>query len=218
MSWSLSLGRRDSERYLHPARSSFTIIGKSRTRPSSICQSRPANNGYTTNTVSTSSGGPRWVNDIIIEAVSCVADRLVSEAKTLRKEIARIAADYDIEWKGELENLANDARPLSHRLNSANDHTRATDKSHRNEPITATASTSEGGEKKIDIDKTIDEADELANESEVKRNKEKAAQRKGEVIDERDDSGLGKKEREESEKLGQARGHEQVGENRKKFD
>ena len=29
----------------------------------------------------------------------------VAEAKTLRREIKRIAADYDIEWQGELENL-----------------------------------------------------------------------------------------------------------------
>jgi hypothetical protein len=35
----------------------------------------------------------------------------------------------------------------------------------------------------IDIDKTIDEADELASQSKEKREKEKAAQRKGEVID-----------------------------------
>lgn len=145
----------------------------------------------------------------------------MSEAKTLRKEIARIAADYDIEWKGELENLASDSRPLSSRLNRDGDHARSTDKSHRDEPVTSNASADQGGDgegKKLDIDKTIDEAAELADESEHKRNKEKAAQRKGEVIDERDDSGAGKQEREESEKAGEARGREKVGENRKKFD
>lgn len=41
----------------------------------------------------------------------------------------------------------------------------------------------------IDIDKTIDEADELASQSKEKREKEKAAQRKGEVIDSANEEG-----------------------------
>ena len=80
----------------------------------------------------------------------------MAEAKGIRKEIIRIAADYDIEWKGELENLARTAR--------------------------RSMAARQGGEaKKIDIDKTIDEADELASHSKEQKEKEKAAQRKGEV-------------------------------------
>ncbi|KAK4684650.1 hypothetical protein P7C73_g5521, partial [Tremellales sp. Uapishka_1] len=71
----------------------------------------------------------------------------VSEAKTLRREISRIAADYDYEWKGELE---------------------VEDKENR----------------KIDIDKTIDEASDLASQTEEKKRKAKDLQRKGEVDEE----------------------------------
>ena len=80
----------------------------------------------------------------------------VAEAKTLRKEIIRIASDYDIEWKGELETLA--------------DPKRQTKLSH---------------DAKLDIDKTIDEADELASVTEEQRDKEKAASRRGEAVDQK---------------------------------
>lgn len=83
---------------------------------------------------------------------------MVAEAKTLRKEIARIAADYDLEWKGELENLERDSEPLSSRINGP-------------------------PKEKIDIDKTIDEASELASQTSEEKAKEKARQRRGEVSD-----------------------------------
>lgn len=74
----------------------------------------------------------------------------VAEAKTLRKEISRIAADYDIEWKGDLENLASDldegvdSKPLEERLKDGDgDHVRKSDKSHR-ESKSSSASDSEG--------------------------------------------------------------------------
>ena len=76
----------------------------------------------------------------------------MAEAKTLRKEIQRIASDYDIEWKGELENLQGSLRDQAF-----------------------------GKRNGIDIDKTIDEADELASRTEEQREKERAAQRKGQV-------------------------------------
>lgn len=181
----------------------------------------------------------------------------MSEAKTLRKEIARIAADYDIEWKGELENLAKDP-PLEEKLGQEeDDHTKKSDKSHRDSPSEGEGSptrtgagtgtgagnlkttSNEGingktktkaergkgeggaggsGGKKLDIDKTIDEASELAEQTDVQRNKERAAQRKGEVVDDRDDRGIRKEERQESEKAGVERGMEKVGENRKKYE
>lgn len=82
----------------------------------------------------------------------------MAEAKGIRKEIIRIAADYDIEWKGELENLAKTARRSRSMIERQEDEA-----------------------KKIDIDKTIDEADELASHSKEQKEKDKAAQRKGEV-------------------------------------
>lgn len=102
----------------------------------------------------------------------------MSEAKTLRKEIVRIASDYDIEWKGELENLSS--------LHSSRQSpgTRATSPSDAN-----------GSKKgqKIDIDKTIDEADELAQQTEEQREKEQRAQRKGEFVDHTAGGSKGKK-------------------------
>ncbi|RSH80728.1 hypothetical protein EHS25_007064 [Saitozyma podzolica] len=159
---------------------------------------------------------------------------MVADAKSLRREISRIAADYDIEWKGELEHF-DDSQPLEGRLPSASpskskskskstsnvSDTDSPDKSSnsdshsgpesgsRNSAITSSSSSSQpksddgsmndrpghwGGKVKpgtvenergesIDIDKTIDEADELASQSKEKREKEKAAQRKGEISD-----------------------------------
>ncbi|OCF36978.1 hypothetical protein I316_01576 [Kwoniella heveanensis BCC8398] len=123
---------------------------------------------------------------------------MVAEAKTLRREISRIAADYDIEWRGELENLADAAsRTLRSRketdLNSdtknGTDHpnSRALDsmaKQGQSSDQQDGESESEAeGDGKIDVDATINEAAELAEQSEEKRSKEQAAQRKGEVLE-----------------------------------
>ncbi|WVQ99190.1 hypothetical protein IAU59_006322 [Kwoniella sp. CBS 9459] len=130
---------------------------------------------------------------------------MVAEAKTLRREISRIAADYDIEWRGELENLAEAAsRTLrSRKQTDANPNTRGMD--HPNSPALDSMAKNDGAaktdhhesdrehdedeaeegedEKKIDVDATINEAAELAEQSEEKRSKEQAAQRKGDVIE-----------------------------------
>ena len=99
----------------------------------------------------------------------------VSEAKTLRREIIRIASDYDIEWKGELETLQ-EHQPQSKR-------------------------------KQLDIDRTIDEADELASQSEEQNEKDKAAQRKG---DGEDGTGEGAAERAQRKRKGTRRAEELV--------
>ena len=99
----------------------------------------------------------------------------VAEAKTLRKEIARIAADYDLEWKGELENLERDSKPLSSRMQGP-------------------------AEEKLDIDKTIDEASELASQTSEEKAKEKARQRRGEVDSDAEDENV-KKGEEKAEEL-----------------
>jgi hypothetical protein len=150
-----------------------------------------------------------------VSRLSCASSRssradapAVSEAKSLRKEIARVAADYDLEWKGELENLS-DSRPLESRLTSG-----SSSRPQSTEPSGQTSSqrnasrdvgnggvVGEGGEK-IDINKTIDEASELASQSEERRSKEKAAQRKGEVVDTNQEE---EKEEEESMRRGKER-------------
>jgi hypothetical protein len=163
----------------------------------------------------------------------------VAEAKTLRKEITRIAADYDIEWKGELEHLADDTRPLAEKIRESDaksGHTKASNKSHRsgtNDSVTASPSgtstagtTSEetnpkpgtGKDKHLDIDKTIDEASELAEETEEQRNKEKAAQRKGENVEDGEGRGVGSKQRRKSVEQGKERGKAQVGKNHERFE
>ncbi|WWC93919.1 hypothetical protein V866_000756 [Kwoniella sp. B9012] len=110
---------------------------------------------------------------------------MVSEAKTLRREITRIASDYDIEWKGELE---------SENVNKTEKATKTIrdkrEKASNDSPTSTTTSTEneqseeeEEKQEKIDIDATIQEASELAEQSEEKRSKEQSAQRKGQVID-----------------------------------
>jgi hypothetical protein len=74
-----------------------------------------------------------------------------------------------------------------------------------------------GGKKQkhLDIDKTIDEASKLAEESETQRNKEKAAQRKGESVEnEEDGRGVGGRERMKREKEGRERAEQVVERNR----
>ncbi len=96
----------------------------------------------------------------------------MTEAKTLRKEIARIAADYDLEWKGELENLEETDSPIRR----AEIETQMGPSASRLEQ-----SDTDSQEKHLDIDATIDEADELASQTEERRIKEKTRQRKGEL-------------------------------------
>lgn len=139
-------------------------------------------------------------------------DVAVAEAKTLRKEIARVASDYDLEWKGELENLEKGGRkgPASAMTASRSEGQKDTavrgtggqglrsSEDASGEGEAKTKETKERDEeeededdddddKPLDIDKTIDEADELASQSREQRQKEQAAQRKGEVIDSRND-------------------------------
>lgn len=115
----------------------------------------------------------------------------MAEAKTLRQEIIKIAADYGIEWKGELENLA--SKPKGSIANAGDGFSASQTKHDPNRDADGDAA---GGSKIVDIDKTIDEAAELATQSEEQREKDQAAQRKGEVV-ERDENGKKKKTNEE---------------------
>jgi len=165
----------------------------------------------------------------------------VAEAKTLRKEITRIAADYDIEWKGELEHLVDDTRPLAEKIRESDarsGHLKGSNKSHRsgtNDSVSASPSRTStadsdsnneetnpnpgtGKDKHLDIDKTIDEASELAEETEEQRNKEKAAQRKGENVEDGEGRGVGSKQRRKSVEQGKERGKAQVGKNHERFE
>ena len=164
----------------------------------------------------------------------------VAEAKTLRREISRIAADYDIEWKGDLENLETlgEGNKTLEEINKGDsDSKRKSDKSHRESISTETETkieadgstliTEEGEGKgrkgKLDIDATINEASDLAEQTEHQRNKEQAAQRKGESVEgegggRSDGRGLGSRERMEREKAGRERGKRIVGKNQERFE
>lgn len=137
---------------------------------------------------------------------------MVAEAKALRKEIERIAADYDIEWRGELEGLEKidsrrraDGGGASPRVGlpgvevgekkedvrenvDPKDGSKEGEKKEVKEENETKQEEEEGKveTEKIDIDKTIDEASELAEESEEQRNHNKAAQRRGEAINSSD--------------------------------
>lgn len=182
----------------------------------------------------------------------------MAEAKTLRKEITRIAADYDIEWKGELENLADEeaqGKALAERIKEADSGSamRKSDRSHRESPNSNSnqgnsASPSErsegsisskttrspgtlpsksdtgpdvnnGKDNHLDIDRTIDEASDLADQTQLQQEKERAAQRKGEVLDDESEGrGVGSKARQESVQQGRERGKREVGRNHERFE
>jgi hypothetical protein len=105
------------------------------------------------------------------------------------------------------------------------------DKSHRESSgsetkTQANESISEDGEErkgKLDIDATINEASDLAEQTEHQRSKEQAAQRKGESLEgegggRSDGRGLGSRERMEREKEGRERGKRIVGKNQERFE
>jgi hypothetical protein len=75
----------------------------------------------------------------------------------------------------------------------------------------------------LDIDATINEASDLAEQTEHQRSKEQAAQRKGESVEGEgggrgDGRGLGSRERMEREKEGRERGKRIVGKNQERFE
>jgi hypothetical protein len=104
------------------------------------------------------------------------------------------------------------------------------DKSHRESSgseikTKANDSISEDGKErgKLDIDATINEASDLAEQTEHQRAKEQAAQRKGESLEgegggRSDGRGLGSRERMEREKEGRERGKRIVGKNQERFE
>ncbi len=107
----------------------------------------------------------------------------VAEAKTLRKEISKIAADYNYDWRGQLSDLEDSASiirnthehrspstaaqdsPLQAEPNSTNsDPSEKT----RNTQVKISMTDSDGKEKKVDVDKAIDEAEEEEQETRKK--------------------------------------------------
>lgn len=137
----------------------------------------------------------------------------------MRREVSRIAKDYDIEWKGELEDLAADSARTrrsdsgsgSVRWAAAGDPDAGDDanvdvsgasapssKQSRPKQPEGKDEQAEPREKegKLDIDKTIDEADAMANETEERRHK----RQKGEVMDDLgDEEGPGGKKKREKQ-------------------
>ncbi|WVO16424.1 hypothetical protein L204_104100 [Cryptococcus depauperatus] len=130
---------------------------------------------------------------------------LVAEAKELRKEVERIARDYDIEWKGELEGLEG--------LDKGNEKTKTVgmeieakrqklNNDHKNNQEKKNTK----GEK-IDIDKTIDEASELASQSESQQAHASTSSRKNSEVDDKGgDSGERKRRGEGEESESEVRG------------
>lgn len=135
---------------------------------------------------------------------------LIPEAKALRKEITKIAHDYDYDWRGQLEDLEkeveleqkqvwkmknNDSKDSSSHdklsADSPSDKTARSDKRkhyERESVPRAMVKTRDG--KKVDIDKTIDEA------SDMERASRKAAEGRGHG---RDDEENGEAEQKEEE-------------------
>ncbi|ODN79718.1 hypothetical protein L202_03640 [Cryptococcus amylolentus CBS 6039] len=143
---------------------------------------------------------------------------MVSEAKTLRREIERIAADYDMEWRGELEGLEREENGkkqaeggvevgVGKRKKDVQEHVDPSS-STQPEPQTVVKDTEGEGDKteKIDIDKTIDEADELASQTENQKSRSSAAQRKSDPGE--SDKGSRARKGEGNESEGEMRGRQ----------
>ncbi|GHJ88702.1 hypothetical protein NliqN6_5104 [Naganishia liquefaciens] len=125
---------------------------------------------------------------ILYEKAGLNIDRwtdMVSEAKGLRREIERVAQDYDYDWKGQLESLESDkiAEPsrASEESSSSTDNGKAPmdEASPHNQKTVKERTESIQG---LDIDATIDEAAELERQTRLKdkqRNRGKGS--KGEV-------------------------------------
>jgi hypothetical protein len=106
----------------------------------------------------------------------------VAEAKTLRGEIARIAADYDLEWKGQLENLDKSFQRTASPRAKAAGFTAAKSNTAEQRP-----------DPKLDINKTIDEASEMEAQSREKRERERKQARRGGAPEDEEEK-IGKEE------------------------
>lgn len=137
----------------------------------------------------------------------------VAEAKTLRREIQRVAADYDIEWQGELENLQKMDKYRPPAWPNASSQSTETGSSVSQRMESSRADSTNDGDRKIDLDKTIDEASELAERTKERADKAKDAERKGEVVDERQEanrSGRLQKKGKTGEERGKERAEEMI--------
>ncbi|WRT66118.1 uncharacterized protein IL334_003071 [Kwoniella shivajii] len=166
---------------------------------------------------------------------------MVAEAKTLRKEISRIASDYDIEWRGELDNLAEEASKSIQSRRDEVDHPSSTVSASASPSTVSSRSVTnkekeeeegshkdkkeeekddqeeqEEKEEKLDIDKTISEASELAEQSENSKSKQHSAARKSNDNDDDDhhkgngDRGSKARKGEEKESDSEARGRKKA--------
>lgn len=101
--------------------------------------------------------------------------RPVSEAKQLRREIAKIAADYDYDWRGQLEELEDDVEFGKKTKTAKDTSTKAgegpqSSGTDASDPDASLADTTPG---KLDIDAAIDEASELERATRHERSKRK---------------------------------------------
>lgn len=100
----------------------------------------------------------------------------VSEAKQLRREIAKIAADYDYDWRGQLEELEDDVEfGKKTKKQARNTSTKTGDgpQSSGTDASDADASPTDTTPGKLDIDAAIDEASELERATRHERSKRK---------------------------------------------
>lgn len=130
---------------------------------------------------------------------------VVAEAKALRREIAKIAADYDYDWKGQLENLEDvEVRPIPQTHPTSSN---SADPSER--PQTSAHLTDDNGNK-LDIDKTIDEAADLERQTRKKEGTRRHGKGgRGEALDAEVEKGE-RKAREAANGQGGVRGYHTV--------
>jgi hypothetical protein len=106
----------------------------------------------------------------------------VSEAKALRREIAKIASDYDYDWKGQLEDLEDVQVEVKTKKADKATNGKSADSKDKKTVTSATIATENGD--RIDIDATIDEASDMAKQTRSKESQRKHGKGgRGEAMD-----------------------------------
>ena len=95
----------------------------------------------------------------------------VAEAKALRREMTKIAADYDYDWKGQLQDLEDVEVEVKEKKKSGNAASGDKD-SEKKETVTSVFVKTDDG-RKIDVDDTIDEAADMERQARKKETSRK---------------------------------------------
>jgi hypothetical protein len=98
------------------------------------------------------------------------SNAIVAEAKALRREMMKIASDYDYDWKGQLEDLEDVQVVVKDKNGSKQDVTATNEKRNEKDTVTSIFVKTEDG-RKVDVEQTIDEAADMERQTRKKDNR-----------------------------------------------